>query len=407
MSRRYSRAYPHIGIQLYDPDIFIQDEKHDGKMMIGEAQIIYMLTRTQSMFTYKNLPETIPSRNLEMMLQINGNVFFTKVDGEYYVFTGGLGGEPDVYYEPTIYTVANPALNFSKNLKIGEDGILIRSDAFGLGLLPMMQKYAALIVENEFTMRVADICSRISFILSASDDRTASSAKKFLKDIEDGKLGTISDNSFLEDFAVNSVGDKNSQRMTDLVEYQQYLKAAWFNDLGLNANYNMKREAISPDEAQLNDDALLPLIDDMLEERKRGLKQVNEMYGLDIEVDLDSSWMKEQKEVLGSDTSPLMDDSDTGEPDGSVATPSEDPEPEEDPNDVEIEEENTDPEDETEETEDGPEESEEGPEESEEGPEETEEGPEDSEDLEEIKDDIQDIKEDIQDIKEELTNEET
>lgn len=372
MSRRYSRACPHIGIQLYDPDIFIQDEKHDGKMMIGEAQIIYMLTRTQSMFVYKHLPDTIPSRNLEMMLQINGNVFFTKVDDKYYVFTGGLGGEPDVYYEPTIYTVANPALNFSKNLRIGVDGVLIRSDAFGLGLLPMMQKYAAMIVENEYTMRVADICSRISFILSASDDRTAASAKKFLKDIEDGKLGTISDNSFLDDFAVNSVGDKNSQRMTDLVEYQQYLKAAWFNDLGLNANYNMKREAISPDEAQLNDDALLPLIDDMLEERKRGLKQVNEMYGLDIEVELDSSWMKEQKEVLGSGTVSLMtDNSDTGEPDGSVATPSEDPET--DPNDVEIEEENTDPEDET----------------------------------EEIKEDIQDIKDDIRDIKEELTNETT
>lgn len=395
MSRRYSRACPHIGIQLYDPDIFIQDEKHDGKLMIGEAQIIYMLTRTQSMFTYKKLPETIPSRNLEMMLQINGNVFFTKVDGEYYVFTGGLGGEPDVYYEPTIYTVANPALNFSKNLRIGVDGVLIRSDAFGLGLLPMMQKYAAMIVENEYTMRVADINSRISFILSASDDRTAASAKKFLKDIEDGKLGTISDNSFLDDFAVNSVGDKNSQRMTDLVEYQQYLKAAWFNDLGLNANYNMKREAISPDEAQLNDDALLPLIDDMLEERKRGLKQVNEMYGLDIEVELDSSWMKEQKEVLGSGTVSLMtDNSDTGEPDGSVATPSEDPE--DDPNDIEIEEENTDPEDETEETE-----------EPEETPEEPEEVPEAPEELEEIKDDIQDIKEDIQDIKEELTNEET
>ena len=140
----------------------------------------------------------------------------------------------------------------------------------------------------------------------------------------------------------------------------------------------------------------------MLEERKRGLKQVNEMYGLDIEVDLDSSWMKEQKEVLGSGTVSLMtDNSDNGEPDGSVATPSEDPEndpndieieeentdpeedPEEDPNDIEIEEENTDPEDETEEQE------------------------EIKEDIQDIKEDIQDIKEDIQDIKEDLTDETT
>ena len=291
---RYDRACMNLGIKLYDPELFKQDDKHDGKFRIGEAQILYMLNRTQSMFKYKKLPETIPSRNLEIMLQLNGNVFFTKVNGEYYVFTGGLGGEPDVYYEPTIYTVANPALNFSKNLKIDVDGVLIRSDAYGVGLLPMMQKYAALMVENEVTMRVVDINSRIPFILSASDDRTVKSAVLFLQHIINGDLGTISENTFLEDLKVNTVGGDHTQRMTDLIEYQQYLKAAWFNDLGINANYNMKRESISPDDAQLNDDALLPLIDDMIEERKRGLKKVNEMYGLDIEVDLDSSWLNEQ-----------------------------------------------------------------------------------------------------------------
>ena len=147
----WKNPYCNLGIELFNPDIFKEDEKHHGKEHIGTAQILYMLARTQSMFDYENLPETIPSRNLEIMLQLNGNVFFTQVDGKYYVFTGGLGGEPDVYYEPTIYTVANPALNFSKNLKIGEDGILIRSDSYGVGLLPMMQKYSALLVENEFT----------------------------------------------------------------------------------------------------------------------------------------------------------------------------------------------------------------------------------------------------------------
>ena len=398
---RYDRACMHLGIKLYDPELFKQDEKHDGKFRIGEAQIIYMLVRTQSMFEYKNLPETIPTRNLEIMLQLNGNVFFTKVNGEYYVFTGGLGGEPDVYYEPTIYTVANPALNFSKNLVIDKDGVLIRSDSYGIGLLPMMQKYAALMVENEFTMRIADINSRISFLLSAADDRVKASAELFLKRVSDGELGVLSDNSFLEDLTVHTVGDGNKQRMTDLIEYQQYLKAAWFNDLGINANYNMKRESISPDEAQLNDDALLPLIDDMLECRKRGLKKVNEMYGLDIEVDLDSSWLKEQEKQTGS-ISPSGMNIDAESGDDVAITP--------DPvsNDEMVEDETQDPEDETqdpeEETQD-PEEETPDPEEEIQEPE--EETPDPEEEIQDIKDDIQDIKDDIQDIKEELLNEET
>ena len=398
---KYDRACMNLGIKLYDPDMFKQDEKHDGKFRIGEAQVMYMLIRTQSMFEYKNLPETIPTRNLEIMLQLNGNVFFTKVNGEYYVFTGGLGGELDVYYEPTIYTVANPALNFSKNLVIDKDGVLIRSDSYGNGLLPMMQKYAALMVENEFTMRIANINSRISFLLSAADDRVKASAELFLKRVADGELGVLSDNSFLEDLTVHTVGDGNKQRMTDLIEYQQYLKAAWFNDLGINANYNMKRESISPDEAQLNDDALLPLIDDMLEERKRGLKKVNEMYGLDIEVDLDSSWLKEQEKQTGS-ISPSGMNIDTESGDDVAITP--------DPvsNDEMIEDETQDPEEETQEPEEEtqePEEETQDPEEETPDPEEETQEPE--EEIQDIKDDIQDIKDDIQDIKEELLNEET
>lgn len=383
----WKNAYSNLGIKLFDPDIFKEDEKHHGKDQIGTAQILYMLARTQSMFDYEGLPETIPARNLEIMLQLNGNVFFTQVDGKYYVFTGGLGGEPDVYYEPTIYTVANPALKYSANLKIGEDGVLIRSDSYGVGLLPMMQKYAALLVENDFTMRIADINARIAFLLSAADDRTEKSAKLFLERIVNGEMGVISDSAFLESLKVNPAGNDTSIRMTDLIEYQQYLKAAWFNDLGINANYNMKRESISPDEAQLNDDALLPLIDDMLEQRELALEKINEKYGLDISVKLDSSWMNEQEKQTASGSA--MPDPDTDSPESPTSIP-QDPEDEVLPDPISEEPEDPEEPDEPKELEE--------PEGTEDEPEGTE------EDITEIKEDLQEIKEDIQEIKEDLND---
>lgn len=370
----WKNACSNIGIKLFNPDIFKEDEKHHGKELLGTSQIMYMLARTQSMFNYENLPETIPARNLEIMLQLNGNVFFTDAPGDYYVFTGGLGGVPDVYYEPTIYTVANPALNFSKQLKIGEEGILIRSDSYGIGLLPMMQKYAALMVENEFTMRIADINARIAFLLSAADDRTEKSARTFLERIVNGEMGIITDSAFLESLKVNNAGTENSIRLTDLIEYQQYLKAAWFNDLGINSNYNMKRESISPDEAQLNDDALLPFIDDMLRSRQLAFDKINEKYGLDIKVTLDSSWLKEQeKQNTDIPASPQ-----TKADNDILASP--DPEEVQDPDSQETEEEQETTEEVTEE------------------PEPTEEV------TEEIIDDLQEIKEDLQEIKEDLND---
>ena len=295
---KYKNLYEQLGISIFYSDYLEPSKHNDVKFKLGEQHVFYMLNRTQVMFDYKNLPDTIPARNLEIMLQLNGNVFFTEVEGKKYVFTGGLGGEPDVYYEPTIYTVANPALNFSKQLKIDEEGVLIRNDSYGIGLLPLFQKYAALLAENEITMRITDINSRIMFLLSAADDRTKNSAEKFLSDVEEGKMGVISDNAFLESLKTLPTASQNAIRLTDLIEFEQYLRAGWFNDLGINANYNMKRESISPNEAQLNDDALLPFVDDMLECRRLGIEKVNNMYGLDIEVNLASSWLKEQMEQI-------------------------------------------------------------------------------------------------------------
>jgi hypothetical protein len=68
------------------------------------------------------------------------------------------------------------------------------------------------------------------------------------------------------------------------------LKAGLFNELGLNSNYNMKRESINSNESQLNDDMLHPLIDDMLAMRREALEKVNEMFGTNITVDFNSAW---------------------------------------------------------------------------------------------------------------------
>lgn len=263
----------------------------------------YMFDRTQSIFKYDGLPDTIPQRILEFYLQFNGNVCFARHNGELYVFTGGLGGKPDVYYRPTIYTVANPALEFSANLKIGEDCVVVLSDSMYMGLLPMFERYASQLVENDLTLHMADINGRIMALLTAQDDRSKKAGEQYLKDVEDGKLGVIAESAFLEGLKSQPYASPGlTNQITQLIEYQQYLKAGWFNDLGLQANYNMKRESINSNEAQLNEQSLLPLIDDMLRCRRLGLDEVNKMFGTNITVDLDSSWAVQHNEMsMGHD----------------------------------------------------------------------------------------------------------
>lgn len=283
--------------------------------------VAYMLSRTQSMFKYTGLPESLPQRELELMFQTNGFISIpipSKVEGvkgNIYAFAEGasLGGERDVYYMPTICNIASPALNWSASLKIGEECIVIPNDSLYIGLLPMFSRYASMLAENDVTIRLADINARIIDLLSAPDDRTRKSAEAYLKDIEDGKLGVIADNAFLEGIKSQPYASSGStNNITQLIELQQYLKAGWYNDIGLNANYNMKRESINSDEAQLNDDALLPLALDMLRMRKIGFDMVNRLCGCNIKVELNSSWkvrQEEQEQTLEEAETPLDDNS--------------------------------------------------------------------------------------------------
>lgn len=307
--------------------------------------ISQMLIRTQSMFKYRGLPESIPARNLEIMLQTRGHVAWYHTNGELYVFIGGLGGVPDAYYMPTVYTIANPALNISKNLKIGEDCIVMPSDSLYQGLMPIFSHYATGVTENELSMRTAIINTRIVDLISAQDERTAESAREYLRNIEDGKLGVIAETALLEGLKAQPYGTNGAtQVLTDLIEMEQYWKASVFNELGLNANYNMKRESLNSAESQLNNDALLPLVDDMLKCRREALEKVNDMFGTDIEVDFSSSWKDNIEEaeaeletlapgvtLPGNDT---LSPEDSGEDIGSPSPEIPD-EPEETPDDSE------------------------------------------------------------------------
>lgn len=284
----------------------------------------YMLLRTMSMFEYANLPDSMPKRALEIYTQINGHCAIIQHEGELYSLFGSWGGYPDAYYLPTKYVIANPYLNIGKEYTIGEDCVIFQNDSLFRGLLPLFSRYATLLVENDISMKMCDINARIVALIEAQDDKTKASAAQYLKDVKAGKQGVIASTAFLDGLKTQPYGTTTqSNSLTDLIEFHQYLKASWFNEIGLQANYNMKRESINSDEAQLNDDMLLPLVDDMFECRRENVQRINDMFGTDISVDFSSSWKDNQIELMAVQE-------DIAENGDSEQSESEEPEPIED-----------------------------------------------------------------------------
>ena len=248
------------------------------------------LAMCQSMFLWDGLPESIPQKELERLLQTNGNCFVTQVDGTLYALQGAKGGEPDVYDRPTIYTVSNVALNLNRNYDIAKDGVLVENDSNGKSLLPLLGRYAVLMTDAQISLNTASILSRITMLISASDDKTKASAELFLQKILNGDFSIIGESAFLKGVQMQTAPTSNTNYINQLIELVQYYRASLCNDLGLNANYNMKRERLNLGETSMNIDLLLPYVDDMLRERQTSAKAINEMYGTGITVELNSSW---------------------------------------------------------------------------------------------------------------------
>ena len=253
-----------------------------------ENEITY--NKTMAMFKYHNLPDTIPCYELENLLQKNGFACVAQVEGSLYAFDGGLGGEPDVYYRPTICTVANPALKLTRDFEIDKDCVIVKNDSNMVGLSHTIAKYNTLLAENEITMLIALINSRMNIIFSGADSATKASAEQYLNMIVQGKLGVISDNAFLESLKIQIGSTTRNNVFEDLIRLNQYLKAGLNNAIGLNSNSAMKKERLITAEIDVNNTALYPLIDDMLECRRTAIEKINTMFETDISVELNSSW---------------------------------------------------------------------------------------------------------------------
>lgn len=282
---------------------------------------LYMLDKLESLIDIKGLPLTIPSRVVINQLLVNGFSFITEHEGNLYAFYGGLGGEPNANYDPTIATISNPALKLSKSYVIDEDGVLIRNDSHMLGVVPILCKYGTLDAEIMITFRLMTINNRISALINADDEQGYESACQFLKDIEDGKLGVIQSSGFFDGVQTNDFSNRAGD-IKDMIELSQYLKAQEWEEFGININGNMKREYVNDSEMSMSEPAVLPFITNMCKNWKEGFDKVNAFYGTEIEVDFSKliSYMEEkegemvdEEQESGTETNGTVSEPEAGE----------------------------------------------------------------------------------------------
>ena len=203
--KKLDNIYTHYQAQVKTKDVAVT------------SFIEHTLAITQSMFKYDGLPESIPQVELERLLQEDGKCAIAKVGEDLYALGGSTGGEQDAYGRPLDYIVANPWLKLNKTYRIGSDCVLMKNDTNGQSLLPIIGKFAVLYTDGLISLNTASILTRITMLISASDDKTKQSADEFLKKILNGDFSVIGENSFFKGVSMQTANVSNSQYITQAV----------------------------------------------------------------------------------------------------------------------------------------------------------------------------------------------
>lgn len=275
--------------------INLDASKLPNKKDLASEYLREMINRCNKMFTIKGLPDTIKQKDLLYLVLNCGYACYTKVNGVPYVFNCSLGGEPDTYYLPTIAIVTNPYLKFNEQLVINKDCVIIKCTDTYDSLLPIHKKYANLLAECDISIKYACWNTRLLNLIVAETDKSKKDAENILKKIVEGEeYGIIGGKQGLENIKTYPYSAGTDNTINSLLELRQYLYANWYIDLGVNANYNMKREALSSNEVDVNENTLTPLIDNIEDNLKQAMEDIEKLFGDHYEVERNSSWYRVQ-----------------------------------------------------------------------------------------------------------------
>lgn len=250
-----------------------------------------------SMFEWINLPKEIDERYLELMLCQNGYVCFFKdqlvpdVD-TYFALQCTLGGRFNVYNIPTVYQIYT-ASGYNAR-RTAEDSVIIYNNLLHTPTVPLLMYHAYNIANVERTIEINLNQLKRPYIFLVPENQRYTFIK-LVNDIKNNQ-DVIIGNKDLNLDNLNPINTITPNNTLDLYTLKKRYYNEALTDIGIN-NLNVdKKERLVSDEVSSNDEDVLINRNSMLYARKMACKQINEMFGLDIDVKFRNEFMEEQKE---------------------------------------------------------------------------------------------------------------
>lgn len=288
-----------------------------------------LVNKVCNLFKWENLPETVDERFLMVNLMLTGRVCWFDHNGRIYALNGSWGGEPNVYYRPTQFIVANPVIGSKTLTVLNKDGSnsidkltgvlmpLTDADYFNEGeqggLYRLIYQTAGLLADNISSLNVSQINGRVSQIWTADNDSMARTVEEVIRDIYEGHPYKVVSQDILNKVnAVPTAQTGQSNTLLNLIEAHQYILASFYNEIGIPSQWNMKRERVNTAETELMTGSLDVSVYNMEKNLKVAVEKINELFGTSISVRFNEE-IKEDEAEPGQEPETEGNDSIEGE----------------------------------------------------------------------------------------------
>lgn len=236
------------------------------------------------MFEWRGLPESIPQKEIEQRLILDGYcAMVNDKKAGLIVASGGLSGVTPYCDEFKNFTYAAPTCEGGM-VDLGKNAVLIENTSLRNPLLPMILRYADLLAHAEISLKMALINNRVNNVYAVETNETAESVNAYYNKIYNGKNGSI-----LDDALVNSVQNiantHTSGVVAECIEARNDILRAFFAEIGVRFAKD-KKERVVVDEVSADNQMLLLNVNDMKRQRKKAASEISRIFGKNASVEL-------------------------------------------------------------------------------------------------------------------------
>ena len=233
-------------------------------------------------FEWSNFPDKWEFDYFIEHLFLDGYIGVTDTSAGILALKCGLTGI-GIYDNPTEMIFANPVLgNFRRT--IGEDGeyIKIQYDYRGIGWI--LDRYSALLAMCDSSIAVNLMNTKISYVFGATNKTQAETFKALYDDVtmgrpavftSTGNTGMLKEQLFVMPAKQNFIAD-------DVQLLKRKIINEFLTDIGINNTNLDKRERLTDDEVNANNDEVLANIWHWYDNISDGIARVNKLYNLNL-----------------------------------------------------------------------------------------------------------------------------